>query len=351
MKKVLSLLLVLMMVLSVAACKSGTEEPKPAAENAPAAQTEATAAPAAEAAAEPEAPAFYAGKTINVNIPGSAGGGTDIPTRLFFAYVDKELGCTSVPTNLNAAGGVVCYTQTAQAKADGLTVSCTSCPVFLSSYLTGDLTFNPLEDYEFIGGITASAQVICVPAQSEWTSLEQIIAYATEHPEDLCWEGTAAAGVKQLIRLSLQQATGASFRTLDTDGDNDLVVDLMGGHIDIAAISVSTAATYVASGEIRALAVTGASRSELVPDVPCLSELNYAIPINGTTQIFVMPKGVDEAVLKEMRDAFTKISADENWLKEAAEHNLTPQYLSAEEAYAYAVETMEFLKGTGLYGA
>ena len=284
-----------------------------------------------------EAAGFYEGKKLTVNIPGSPGGGTDIPTRLFFAYVDKLLGCTSMPTTVNGAGGVICYTKTARAR------------VFLSSFLKGDLAFDPLEKYEYVGGITSSAQVICVGAKSKWENLAQIIAYAKEHPDDLAWEGTAAAGVKQLIRLSLSKATGASFRTLDTHGDNDLVVDLMGGHIDIAAISVSTAAAYVKSGEIRALAITGSQRSELVPEVPCLAELGYQIPINGTTQIFIMPKGVKQEVLNEMREACTRISHDESWLKEAKSHNLTPDYLSAEDAWKYVVKTTECLKGTGLY--
>ena len=142
-----------------------------------------------------EAAGFYEGKKLTVNIPGSPGGGTDIPTRLFFAYVDKLLGCTSMPTNVNGAGGVICYTKTARARADGLTVACTSCPVFLSSFLKGDLAFDPLEKYEYVGGITSSAQVICVGAKSKWENLAQIIAYAKEHPDDVAWEGTAAACV------------------------------------------------------------------------------------------------------------------------------------------------------------
>lgn len=333
MKKILSLCLASIMILSLIAC--GKKEPVPSKDDG--------------SVQESATNNLYKGKNITVNIPGSAGGGTDIPTRLFFARIDKELGCTSVPTNLNAAGGVVCYTQTAQARADGMTIACTSCPAFLSSYLVGDLTFDPLEDYEYIGGITASAQVICVPVESRFETLDDVVSYAKENPEDLCWEGTAATGVKQLIRLSLQSITGASFRTLDTDGDNDLVVDLMGNHIDIAAISVSTAATYIRSGEIRALAVTGTERSETLPDVACMAELDYEIPINGTTQVFIMPKGVDTAILQEMRDAFATVAGSEEWIKEAKEHNLTPQYLSAEEAYSYAKETMKFLEETGLY--
>ena len=292
---------------------------------------------------------FYKGKNIVVNIPGSPGGGTDIPTRLFFAYIDKELGCTTVPTNLNAAGGIVCYMKTAQSKADGMTIACTSCPVFLSSYLTGDLMANPEEDYDYVGGISSSAQVICVPNNSKWGSLKEVLEFAKNNPEELCWEGTAAYGVKQLIRLSLQEASGASFRSLDTDGDNELVVDLMGGHIDIAAISISTAAGYVKSGEVKALAVTGSKRSDDLPDIPCLAELGYAIPINGTTQIFVMPKGVPLTILQEMRDAFTRVCTDESWINEAKSHNLTPEYMSADECIAYVNKTTEFLKSTGLY--
>ena len=80
-----------------------------------------------------------------------------------------------------------------------------------------------------------------------------------------------------------------------------------------------------------------------------MAELDYEIPINGTTQVFIMPKGVDTAILQEMRDAFATVAGSEEWIKEAKEHNLTPQYLSAEEAYSYAKETMKFLEETGLY--
>lgn len=345
MKKIVAMFLATAMMMSIAACSA----PSSSTSGSDFEQNSGSSSTSVDSSGTAAQGSYYKGKNITVNIPGSAGGGTDIPTRLFFAHIDKELGCVSVPTNLNAAGGVVCYTQTAQAKADGLTIACTSCPVFLSSYLTGDLTCNPKEDYEYIGGITENAQVICVSSNSEWETLDQVITYSKDHPEDLCWEGTGAAGVKQLVRISLSQASGASFRTLDTDGDNDIVVDLMGGHIDIAAISISTAATYIQSGDLRALAITSSERAESLPDVPTVAELGYEIPIGGTTQIFITPKGVDAAVLKEMQDAFAAVSVKEEWIAEAKDHNLTPAYLSPEETLEYVSATLEFLESTGLY--
>jgi Uncharacterized protein conserved in bacteria len=291
---------------------------------------------------------FFKGKTISLYIPGSPGGGTDIPARLIAPYLEKELGATVLPENLNAAGGAICYTTTATSRPDGLTICLVTVPAFVSCYLTGQNRFHPLDSYDSLGQLLVNDTVICVKGDSPYNTLEEAMEHARANPEAMSWAGTGATSVKTLIGLTFRNF-GVNFRLINWDGDNECIVAVMGGHADITGLTAATIGKYVEAGDLKPLAVVGDNRLEELPNVPATTELGYKFPLIGTTHGLVVPTGMDADKLEVLRIAFKNILHDDGFQKAGKNATLTLNYGEPEKFDAFTADTLTFLDELGVF--
>ncbi len=280
---------------------------------------------------------------INFIIPGSPGGGTDIPSRTICPFFEKELGVTFLPENMSTAGGSVCYNYVAKAAADGYTWGYVTVPAFAMSYVKGDLKADPRKDYEIIGQLVQSTVVICVGKNSPYKTFEELAEYAKANPDKLSYAGSGATSSDTLTAKALETSHNLKFRIVNYEGDNDIVVALMGGQVDIACINATVLPEYIKSGDIVPLAVLNVERSAKYPDLPTLKELGYEIPLNGTIQGIVLPAGTDPAIVEKVRSTFDKIVKDPEFLAAAEKANLSIEYHSAEEFSKKISDITDFL--------
>jgi len=331
MKRVLSLLLVVVMLVAMVAC-GGAEESKAPESQAPQSQAPQSQAPESQA---PEAPADIAWpeKPISVIIPAGAGGDTDLNFRLFAKYLQEELGQTIVVTNIK--GISVAFEEFAKAANDGYTAMAYH-PGFFCSTLLGTIPYS-WEDFETVG-------IYLIDGQSAWfvgndapyQNMTDVIEAAKQAPVSYA---TEVGSMSHLCALQLMALNpGAQINIVDAGGAADKITALMGGQLDLMFNQYGLVKDYIANGDFRCLGIMAEERSELNPDVPTFKEQGVDMVFDKPFWFF-FPADTDEAIVNKTAEAFQAVFANEEFAKEAAETMQTePSYMTQEESIAYLAE-------------
>ena len=239
-KKLLSLLLALAMVMSMAACGAKTNEP-PATSGTPS----ETGAPATEELNWPT-------KEITLIQPWSLGGGPDVITRQIASYSDKILGVPMIVENHTGGSGTIGMNDFLEAEDDGYTLFCCNGPLFslTPSFIDVDYT---IDDISPICGIRITEFVILSNASSKITYIQELKDYAAAG-HTVKYATTGGPGNDSYTMIS------ALFALLDIpceavpyDGGQEAINALVGGHVDIAIGSPPTYRDYVINGQLNCL--------------------------------------------------------------------------------------------------
>lgn len=268
MKKFAAMLLALMMVLSLSACGSK---------------------------------ASYPSGQITLICPLAAGGGSDTISRLFAAALEKEIGVSVVVENRPGAGAGIGLEAIAAADKDGYTIGYIPAEVTTVEAM-GNATVTP-EDYEFICTAMKISALVCVPADSEWNTLEDLIAAAKANPGAITI-GTAGVGNAYELGLrAMLKSAGIELNIVNFSGGTaEAITAMMGGNVQCCTAGTAEALSYVKSGEFKLLCNLSAERSALFPDTPTATELGYACN-GGSWGAFAAPAGTPDEVMDVLRKA------------------------------------------------
>lgn len=297
MKKIVAMLLAMVMVLGLAAC--GSKE-----------SIDDSGSGDAEATAYPE-------KQITLICPLAAGGGSDTISRLFAAALEKELGVSVVVENKPGAGAGVGLEAIAASDADGYTLGYIPAEVTTVEAM-GNATVTP-EDFDYICTAMKISALICVPADSEWNTLEDLIEAAKANPGSVSI-GTAGVGnaYELGLRTMLKEA-GVELNIVNFSGGTaEAITAMMGGNVQCCTAGTAEALPYVQSGEFKVLCNLSATPSALFPDTPTATELGYACN-GGSWGAFAVPAGTPEDVLEVLRKAGDKIINSDDFKSTLAE--------------------------------
>jgi len=210
---------------------------------------------------------------VRVIIPFAAGGSTDIMARLCAQMLTDRLGQPAVPENITGAGGMIGAQRVLDAPADGHTLLAgTPGPVTINPHLAPRMPYHPLRDFEAVVFVGDSPAVAVVRRDSPIRSVQDIVARAKAEPGKLTF---ASAGIGSFAHL-----TGELFKAraqvdmvhVPYRGTAPAVTDMLAGHVDTMFENYPSVQSYIASGELRPLAIGSARRSPLVPNLPTMIE-------------------------------------------------------------------------------
>ncbi|MBB2919321.1 tripartite tricarboxylate transporter substrate binding protein [Cupriavidus alkaliphilus] len=302
--------------------------------------------PAATLAAADDAARFPA-RPVRIIVPFSAGGVVDSVTRITAENMAKVLQQPVIVENKTGAGGAIGTDLVAKAPADGYTLLAVS-----PSYVVGPL-LNPSiqgkggKDFRAVAGIGGVPNVIVVPASSPLRTLPQLLDAARKQPGTLTY---ASAGIGTSNHLSaelLAQMTRVKLTHVPYKGQPEALSDLLGARVSMMALTSAIARQQVQSGKLRALAVTSARRTAVLPDVPTVAEAaqlpGYEV---GAWLGLVAPQGTPDAVVRKLADAAARATADPATAQRLAElgMDLAPQPAAAFDRFLDA----ETKKWTGV---
>lgn len=334
-KKVLAMLLVCAMVLS--ACGAKEEETK----------TEAPAPAATEGAAaeeaEEEAPAWQPSDDVEWVVTSSAGGGSDIFTRMITDIMKNEgiVNETFLVNNQTDGGGEVGRLRVSTEKNDGH---------LLLTFNSGDLTpmvqntDNRVENFKVIGIMAVDRHLILSGQKTSYGSFAEALDAAANGTKITI--GGSKGDDLRLYEMLLQETglTEADITYIMHDATSDAITALLGGHVDYCIAKPAAATPYIESGDTKAEVALAKERfGGALADVPLLSEATDLNDIESPIWRGVVgPAAMSDEAVQFWSDALKAVSETETWQKEYIENNLlTAMYMSAEEADAYMKEYQE----------
>ncbi len=278
--------------------------------------------------------AAYPTQPIQTIITANAGGGVDITARITGKYAEEILGQPLVPVNVAGAGGATGAQQALDADADGYTVLYTT-DAIITMHQMGMSEF----DYTAFKpvGIHAEATNMTFVTSNEYQTFEEFVEYAKAHPGELKF-GVQTGTYSEQLAAMMWKDLGIEIQIIDIGTISDIVVALVGGHIDMAAGPMGNMADYVANGDFVAHGMLSEEANPEYPDIPTMYDLgvNFHLP---RFYLYLFEAEVSDEIVKTFADAIYEVSQNPEFQAEIAEQAYTPRVMTMEETLTYIEET------------
>jgi tripartite-type tricarboxylate transporter receptor subunit TctC len=214
----------------------------------------------------------YPSRPVRMVVPFSPGGSTDTLARIVGQKLTERSGQPVIIENRAGAGGHIGAEQVAKSAPDGYTLLLGGVPHAISASLYSKLPYDLARDLAAIAEVASFPSAIVLHPSLPANSVKELIALARARPGQLSF-GSAGIGSPNHLSLELFQAmAGVRMVHVPYKGSGQLVGDLLAGQVQLASMGLPVAVPHVQSSKLRAIAVTGAARSPLLPEVPTVSE-------------------------------------------------------------------------------
>lgn len=257
--------------------------------------------PAQTAGWQPERP-------IRLIVPFPPGGGTDVLSRLVATRLGEATGWSIVADNRAGAGGTLGIAEAVKAAPTGHDmVMGQKDNLVVAPWLYKKLPYQPVRDLTPVAHVAYTPIILVTSSKSRFKSLADVIAAARAAPDQVTYGSPGNGTTIHLAGEIIANAAKVQLRHIPYKGSNPAVTDAIAGTIDVMFSSVPSALPHIKSGALRALAVTSATRSTSLPDVPTAAELGYAgVDVSTWYGLFLPAKAPREAV--------TRVNAEVNKL-------------------------------------
>jgi len=229
----------------------------------------AVALPAAEQTAWAQT---YPTRSVRIVVPVAAGGLNDVTGRLIGQWLSEHLGQQFIIENRPGASTNLGTEAAIRASADGYTLLIAGSNAAINATLFETLNFNFIRDAAPIGSIVRVPQIMQVHPSLPARSVTEFIAYAKANPGRIAMGSGGNGSPAHVIGEYFKLMTGTDLTHVPYRGAAPAVTDLLAGQIQVAFTEMATSLGHIRAGNLRALAVTTATRSEALPDVPTLGE-------------------------------------------------------------------------------
>ena len=283
--------------------------------------------------------------SLQIIAPAAVGGGWDSTSRRAQEVLEKEKIVKGAEVvNVEGAGGTIGLARLAGMNGKGGTLM-TMGLVMVGAVETNKSTAT-LDDVTPIARLTSEQEAVVVPADSPFKTLADLAAAWKRDPGAVSIAGGSAGGTDQILAGLLAQAAGIDPKQVNYiafSGGGEALAAILGGKVSAGISGVSEFADQVASGKMRALAVSGAERVEGF-DAPTAKEAGLDVELENWRG-FVAPKGLSDADKKALTDAVQKMHDSQAWKDEMAKNGWDDAYQPAEEFTAYLATEKTRIQG------
>jgi tripartite-type tricarboxylate transporter receptor subunit TctC len=284
--------------------------------------------------------ALYPERIIKLVVPFAPGGGTDVIARTLAQEMAADLGVTIVVENKPGAGTIIGTQAVAASAPDGYTLLMGTFSHAVNLSLNGKLPYDPHKDFAPVALIARSFNFVVVNPKSSIKSIADLIAAAKADPEKLSY-GTYGTGTSAHLAGELFKTMAkVNLTTVPYKGAAPAITDLIGGQIQVMFTTVASAASLIAAGQLRALAVTSAERSAAFPDLPTVAEAGvpgyaaeswYGLLAPAKTPPDIIDRLNKSVATAVQSEAFKRLGVNEGLVMVAQPPDALDRYLRGEE--------------------
>ncbi len=253
------------------------------------------------------------GKPIKIVVPFAPGGGNDVFGRQMAKSLGEIRSQSVVVENKPGAGGNIGTEQVVRSPADGSTLLLGhSGTVSINPALYKQLKYDTQKDLMPVAMFASSALVLVVPASSKVKSVADLLALAKSEPGRVNYASSGGGTGGHLCGELFEHKTGVKLSHIPYKGTGPALTDLVGSQVQMMFSVIPPALALVASGRLRAIAVTSAKRNPAMPDVPTIAESGISALADFESTLtygLLAPRGTPEAVVKELAAQILKIAA------------------------------------------
>jgi tripartite-type tricarboxylate transporter receptor subunit TctC len=284
--------------------------------------------------------ADYPEKIIRIVVPFAPGGGTDVVARTLAQEMAKDLGVTVIIENKPGAGTIIGTQAVAASGPDGYTLLMGTFANAVNPSLNAKLPYDPHRDFAAVALIARSFNIVVVNSASPIKSIADLIAVARVDSNKLSY-GTYGTGTSAHLAGELfKNMAKVNLTTVPYKGAAPAITDLLGGQIQVMFTTVASAASLIAAGQLRALAVTSERRSPAFPDIPTVAESGvpgysaeswYGLYAPARTPAEIIDRLNRSAARAVQSDAFKKLGVNEGLVMVASPPAELDRYVRGEE--------------------
>jgi tripartite-type tricarboxylate transporter receptor subunit TctC len=214
----------------------------------------------------------YPSQPVRVIVGFAAGGPNDILARLIGQWLAKRLGHPFVIENRPGAGSNIATEAVVHAPPDGYTLLLVGSPNAINASLYDRLNFNFIRDIAPVASFMRGALVLAIHPSVPAKTLPEFIVYAKANPGKLSYGSGGVGGITHITAELFKMMTGVEMVHVPYRGVAPALTDLLGGQVQALFANPAQSIPYIGAGRLRALAITAATRSEALPDIPTVGE-------------------------------------------------------------------------------
>ena len=291
-------------------------------------------------------------RPVHVLVGYPAGGANDLVARAVGSRLGESLKQSFIVENKTGAAGSIAAEAAAKAAPDGYTLYMMSSAQVLTPSVRKEVNFNPVKDFRAIAMAAYAPYFLVVHKSVPARNVAEFVALAKAKPGKLNYASSGVGAGPHLTSSLFMTVAGINLNHVPYRGDADALVDLVGGRVEAAFISVAACYPHIKSGELRALAVSSAERLPLTPEVPTVAESGYPGFDMGAWWGLVGPAGLPDAIVRKAAAALRPILDSKEFGDTFASQGITPQKLGP-EAFAQriaqdSVQFAEIVKRAGI---
>jgi len=267
----------------------------------------------------------YPVKPIRLIIPFAPGGNTDIIGRILAPRMAEILGQQIIIDNRGGAGSMIGTEAVMRAPADGYTLLLASAGHVINPAMVKKMPYDSIKDFTPLGIVADVPTAFVLHPSLPARNLKEFVSLAKARPKDIFYSTAGVGTVGHLAAELLISATGVKITTVHYKGTGPAMVDLVGGHVQMAFPSMPVAVPYVAAGRMRMIGQTGERRSPAAPNVPTMTEqgLKDFIVSSGFSMFGPanLPRNIVERVNSTMVQALKDPKISKTLIEQGAEPN------------------------------
>lgn len=282
----------------------------------------------------------YPRKPVNIIVPYSAGGGTDIVARIVAQHLTDRVKQPVIVENRVGGGGTIGWNAVARANPDGYTLLTAETSFSIAAGLIKDLQFDPKKSFSMITIAASVPHVLVVNADLPVKTFEEFVALVKKNPNKMFFGSGGVGTNTHLGGELLKSLTGINLTHVPYKGASAVLADLLGGQVQALVSSMPTVLPSIKAGRLRALLVTDTQRSASLPEVPSAVDVGLPGMAMRFWIGFAAPAGTPNDVLNQLNKEIVAVVKSPAAQEQLSKQGLDAVGSSREEAQKMVLEEM-----------